>query len=205
MAFAVALGLMAAGAGMKTMSAYRQGQAASNQAKQQANISDYNSRVADANAEAIKQQSIFDQVRALKAGERRAGQLTAKLGSSGAVVSEGAPADILSEQAYENALDVALIGHEGLVGAAKQRNAAQMYRNEAVGYKAESKNLLRAGKMKAWSEAFGGIGNMFLLSGFGSGGGASGSSAQLGGQTLPSGGAYQYGSGQQWRSSLVNR
>ena len=170
MGFAAPL-LMLAGTGMQAMSAYRQGQYASMQAKQQANISDYNARVASANAEAIKQKSIFDQVRSLKAGERKAGELTARLGASGAVVSEGAPADIISEQAYENALDVALIGHEGLVGAAKQKSAAQMYRNEAVGYKAASKNYLRAGKLAALGTAAGGLGSMFLLTGFGGGGG----------------------------------
>ena len=167
MAFAAPL-LMLAGTGMQAMSAYRQGQYASMQAKQQANISDYNSRVADANAEAIKQKSIFDQVRSLKAGERKAGELTARLGSSGAVVSEGAPADILGEQRAENALDVALIGYEGQIGAAKQRNAAQMYRNEAVNYKASAKNYERAGKIAAWSTGLGGLGNYYLLTGFGS-------------------------------------
>jgi len=173
MGFAAPL-MMLAGTGMQAMSAYRQGQYASMQAKQQANISDYNARVADANAEAIKQKSIFDQVRSLKAGERRTGELTARLGASGAVVSEGAPADILGEQRAENALDVALIGYEGQIGAAKQRNAAQMYRNEAVGYKAASKNYLRAGKLAALGTAAGGLGSMFLLTGFGGGGSSPG-------------------------------
>lgn len=165
MGFAAPL-LMLAGTGMSALSQYRQGQYAAMQAKAQANISDYNARVADANAEAIKQKSIFEQVRALQKGEKKAGELRAGLGASGALVSEGAPADILAEQAYESALDVALIGHEGQVGAAKQRNAAQMYRNEAVNYRTSAKNYKQAGKMAALTTGLSGMGQNYLLTGF---------------------------------------
>ena len=158
MSFAAAL--MAMGTGMKALSTYRQGQYASMQAKAQAQISGYNMQVAEANAEAIKQKSIFDQLRALKRGRRIMGTLRAKQGVSGAMMTEGAPADVLAEQAFENALDVALIGHEGLVGAARQRAAARMYGAEAGTYLRRAKYMRQAGKVGAATTLLTGFGTM---------------------------------------------
>ena len=170
----LAIPLMVAGTGMQAMSAYRQGQYQSMQAKAQAGMSNYNAQVAETNAEAIKQKSIFDQIRSLKRGSRIQSAIRAKQGASGAVLSEGAPSDVLAEQAAENALDVALIGYEGQVGAAKQKSAASMYRAEASNYMAAAKNYERAGKTAAWTTGLTGLGNMFLLTGFDTFGGGGG-------------------------------
>ena len=170
MGFAAGL-MMLAGTAVSAVSAYRQGQYASMQAKAQAKISDYNAMVADTNAEAIRQKSIFDQVRAVTLGRGQIGEALSELAEAKAVISEGAPADILAEQAYENALDVALIGYEGMVGAARQKSAASMYRNEAANYLTSAKNYAQAGKTAAWATGLSGLGKYYLLTGFGGGGG----------------------------------
>jgi len=159
--------LMAAGMGMQAISQYRQGQYAASQAKANARISDYNADVAEANAEAIKQKSIFDQLRALRRGEKIIGKQRAKMGVSGAVMSEGAPADVLAEQGFENAMDVALIGYEGMVGAAQQKNAASLYRFEAANYLQQAKNAKRAGKVGAATTLLTGFGSMYAGGMFG--------------------------------------
>jgi hypothetical protein len=156
MAFATVLAATAIGA----HSRYQQGLAASAQAKAQARMDEYNAQVSETNARAIRQKSIFDQIRALKAGQKRMGSLVAKLGASGAVVSEGAPANLIAEQGFENALDVALIGYEGLVREGREKSAAQMYRNEAENYMMQSKYARRAGLMGAGTTLLSGFGTM---------------------------------------------
>ena len=151
---------MMAGVGMQGLSAYRQGQYAAQQAKAQAAISQYNSEVSLANAEAIKQKSMFDQIRALHRGRRIEGKLRAKMGASGAVISEGAPADVLAQQGYENALDVALIGYEGIIGAQQQRSAAGMYAAEAANYRTTASNVRQAGRYGALERLLTGFGTM---------------------------------------------
>jgi hypothetical protein len=156
----LAIPLMVIGTGLSALSKYRQGQYASMQAKVQARISDYNAKVAETNAEAIKQKSVFDQLRALRRGERITGRLRARLGASGAVVSEGAPADALAEQGYENALDVALIGYEGIVGAARERTKAGLYRYEAASYRKQARYARQAGTFGAGTTLLTGFGSM---------------------------------------------
>lgn len=165
MGFAAPL-MMLAGTGLSALSAYGQGQAAAAQARAQAQLSEHSARVADANAVAIEQKTTFDQVRAIKAGRRAAGRLRASFGEAGAVVSEGAPADVLAEQGFESALNVALIGHEGIVGAARQRNLAAVSRVEASNLQTQAGNLEQAGGLGALTQLGSGLGEMFLLTGF---------------------------------------
>jgi hypothetical protein len=156
--------MMIAGTGVQALSQYRQGQAAAVQARAQAGQSLLAAETADANAEAIKQKSIFDQIRAVKAGSRQIGRLRAGQ-------TEENIANVVAEQGFENALNVALIGHEGLVGAQRQRNLATMKRNEVTNLRAAALNLRRAGQTAALTTGLSGLGQMFLLTGFGGGGG----------------------------------
>ena len=155
--------MMAAGTGLSALSTYRQGQYASQQAEAQARMFDMQAMTAETNAEAIRQKSIFDQLRALKAGERRVGAL--RVGET-----EENIGDVVAEQAFENALDVALIGYEVITQAGRLKSQAAMYRYGAATQRAAGKYAERAGKIGAWTELLGGLGNMFLLTGFGSGG-----------------------------------
>lgn len=173
-----AMFLMMAGTGLNAWSQYQQGLYASMIAKAKARLSDYKADVAKANARAIKQKSKFDQQRALKIGRRIEGKLRAKAGVSGAVISEGAPADVLAEQAAENALNVDLIGHEGLVGAAQQKNIAAQYRTEAANFMFQSKFAKATGKMAAVNAVMQGFSQMGQMGVFDTGGGQTWNQAQ---------------------------
>jgi len=147
--------MMLAGTGMQALSAYRQGQYASMQAKAQARMSDYNAMVAETNAEAIRQKSIFDQIRAVKLGERRLG--TIRVGQTEENIWR-----VAAEQGAETALGVSLIGHRGLVEAGRQKTTAGMYRTEAANYRTTAKNLETAGKFNAANYLLQGFGTMSL-------------------------------------------
>ena len=153
---AIAIG----GLAMQAASKYREGQEAAAEAKGQAYMSDYNQKVAEQNAKAIEAKTNFEQIRAQRRGERISGSLKARLGASGAMVSEGAPANVLSEQAVENALDVALIGIEGRTEAGQQRSAATLYGMEAKNYRAQARNARRAGRIGAGTTLLTGFSNM---------------------------------------------
>ena len=161
MAFAPML-MMAAGTGMSALSTYRQGQYQSNQAKAAAEVSDYNAQVADADAAAIKQKSIFDQIRSVQSGARKVSSL--RVGQTEENIGE-----VIQVQAYENALDTAMIGYEGLVGAGKQRSAAAMYRNSAANQRSQSKYAKESGKWGAVTKLLTGFGSMAMMGGFGGG------------------------------------
>jgi len=156
----LATGLAIAGVGMQAMSQYRQGQAAEAEAKGQQQMSLYNAQVAEQNAQAIEAKTTFDQLRALKRGQNITGTLRAKLGASGALMDEGAPARLVAEQEFENALDVALTGYEGRMEASQQRSAANLYKTEAQTYKMRAKNAGRAGKIGAGTSILTGFSNM---------------------------------------------
>jgi len=155
--------MMAAGTGIQALSSYRQGQYASMQAKAQAGISRYNAEIAETNAEAVRQKSIFDQLRAVRAGRRQIGKLRAIQGAGGAVLSEGAPADILAEQSFENALDVALIGYNSQVEQSRLKSAAAGYRAQAGYQEASAKNYMTAGKIGAGTSLLTGLGGMSAM------------------------------------------
>ena len=120
----VATALMAAGTAMSAISMYQQGKAAEAQARGQAALNAYNARVYNQTAKAIEAKTKFDQIRHQRYGRRVMGSLRARLGASGAVMTEGAPLAVQADQAYELALENALIGYEGMVKAGQARSAA---------------------------------------------------------------------------------
>lgn len=130
MAVATSL-LFAAGIGLQGFSMFMQGRAAKAQAEGEEAMAEYNRKVSEQNAKAAQLKSTFDQQRQAKFGQRVMGTLRAKLGASGAVLGEGAPADLVTEQAEELALENALIGYEGQVTAGQYRSRATLYGMQA--------------------------------------------------------------------------
>lgn len=110
----------------------------------------YNAQVARRNAEAARMKSQFDQLRQLRRGRRVMGALRARLGASGADISEGAPLQILAEQAFENALENSLIGAEGL-------NQAGRYESQASGFEAQGENAMTAARVNAATTLLSGL------------------------------------------------
>lgn len=139
------------------------------QAQQQAAMSRYNARLAALNAEATRAKARFDQIRQQRRGRKIMGRLRARLGASGALMSEGAPLALLAEQSAELALENALIGYEGLVTAQKWRSQAAMDIAQAGLYEARGRAEQRASYLKAGSTLLTGFGQAYESGMFGLG------------------------------------
>lgn len=158
--------LTAGGIGLQAFGKYREAQYAEAQAKAQADMMRYNQQVAEQNAKAIEAKTTFDQLRELRRGKKRVGRLRARLGASGVLMDEGAPANILAEQAYENALEVGLIGYEGQVAASRQRSAGTLYGAQAGIYKDRASSYKQAGRLGVGTTlltGFSGMGQQGML------------------------------------------
>ena len=127
----VATALVLGGIGLQAFGAIRAGQATEARAEGEEAMARHNQAVKEQSAKAAEMKAKFDQMRQAKRGQRVLGTLRAGLGASGAVTSEGAPEDIVIEQADELALENALIGHEGQVTAARERSAGDIFGMEA--------------------------------------------------------------------------
>lgn len=156
MGIATAIGL-----GMQAGSVYAQGQAEAAEASTQAALANYNARVSELNARAREQRTKFDQIRQQMRGRKVMGTLRARLGASGAMISEGAPLNLLAEQAFELELENALIGYEGMTEAAQLRSQAQFQRAQADIYRKRAGSYRRAGAIGAGATLLGGFGQMY--------------------------------------------
>lgn len=123
----LATGLFFGGLALKVFGQIRAGQAAEARAEGEEAMARHNQAVQEQAAKAAEIKTKFDQMRLAKRGRRVLGTLRAGLGGSGAVPSEGAPEDIVIEQAEELALESALIGHEGQVTAARERSRGDIF------------------------------------------------------------------------------
>lgn len=159
MGFALPL-LFAGGVGLSAWSTYQQGRYAAADAKSQANLAEYNAQLAEREAQAAEAKTRFDQLRQQKMGAALQGQLTAKLGASGAVMDVGSPLTLLAEQAGELALENMLIGVEGRTTAERYRSQGTLDTMQADIYRKRARNAKTTGLLNAGST---------LLSGFATG------------------------------------
>jgi len=159
--------MSAGGSAVSAYGSYNAGKAAMKNAR-------YNARMSMLQSETLKAKTTFDQVTQVRKGEKVMGALRAKLGASGAMMSEGAGLELQTEQAWELAQENMLIGVEGRRDAAaaeaqahvaltQGRNARSAARGQAFA------TLLSGGGQMADSGMFGSIKSAF------SGGGASSS------------------------------
>lgn len=153
---AIAAGATAA----KTYGSYMQGVAQSDAERAQARIADYNASVAEQDARVIEAKTRFDQLRQLQRGRQIMGTLRARLGASGAMVDEGAGYEIQADQAFELALENALIGRTGQTQASRVRSQATGYRLNAAYSRMRAKNAGRAGLLNAGADLLGGVSSM---------------------------------------------
>ena len=141
--------LAVAGTGLSAYGSYAQGKAAKAEAR-------YNQQVANQNAAALEQKTQFDQMRQQKRGQSIMGSLRAKLGASGAMMTEGAPLAVVAEQAYELALENAMIGAEG-------RTQAEQTRSQGRVFAAQGANAMQAGRVGAYTSLLQGFGSMYSM------------------------------------------
>ncbi|MCP5006509.1 MAG: hypothetical protein GY941_21605 [Planctomycetes bacterium] len=156
MGFWTTLAVAGATAGSTFMQARAAADAERGQAAQMRHAADIDER----DALAIDIDTDFRQIRTVEAGERHRGSLKASLGGSGAIVSEGAPSELLAEQDFENALEVALIGQQGNVAASRLRSQAAGQRAGAKFADKRSRNALLSGVVGA---GVGLLGDMYTM------------------------------------------
>jgi hypothetical protein len=117
----------------------------------------YNAQVAERDAMAARRKAEFDQYLHIRKAEQRMGTLRAKLGASGAVVSDNAPLILQASQAFESELQNALIGHEGLTEEQRFMSEAAGHRVGAQYAMARGRSAYRSGLLDAGSNILGGI------------------------------------------------
>ncbi len=157
------MGFFTAAAATATAAAgtYMQGQAASDQAKAQAAQGRRNADVAERDAVATDIKTRFDQVRDVQRGERAVGKVRAKLGTSGAIISDDAPQRIVAEQIMENELQNAMIGYSGATQASRLRSQAAGLRSGADIADIRADSLKTATLLNTGSSLLGNVGAMF--------------------------------------------
>ncbi len=111
-AMTTVLGFMSAGQ-------IQQGRYAVAQGRSQQKMANYNAIIQQREARAIEQKAAFDSLRQAKAARQRQGLLRTAIADSGAMMGEGAPADLESEQRAEDELENMLIGYEGRTQVAR--------------------------------------------------------------------------------------
>jgi hypothetical protein len=173
----VGVGMGAAGMGMGAMGQAAAGQAASAQAKGQQAMANYNAAVAQQQARATEQATLYKQQKAADAAARQQGAMRASLGASGAVPTEGTPLLLQSKQAAESQLDNLMIGYQGQVAAAQQRSQAGLDTMQAGIYGQQASAASQAGMIGAGSTLLTGFGNSLFKYGWGSSMSGSGDSS----------------------------
>ena len=142
----LAVPLMVAGIGMQAYGQYEAGQA-------EQDAANYNAKVLERQAQAREQKGLYDSRRQAEYASRQESSLRAGLGGAGAVMTEGSPLMIQSEQAEQNELDNLLIGYDSAIDA-------QTYRSQAEQQKYSGKIASRAGKTQAFTTLLTGFGSM---------------------------------------------
>ena len=158
---AVGTALAIGGMAMNAYGSYKSGKANKDAAKAQAALGEFNAKVSEQDAIATEMKTKFDQVRQIRMGERIMGRTRAKLGASGAVLSEGAPLAVMADQAFELELENALIGHEGMTEAARHRSDAVAMRMGASAAERRGKAAMTAGYINAGASLLSGFGSMY--------------------------------------------
>ncbi len=152
------------GAGIGAGGEISKGIEAKRQAEAQADVAEFNARVAQRDADAQRQAAAFKQRRQAKAGAAASGRLLAQLGASGVVPGEGAPLLLEAGQVAESELETLLIGREGEIRAQRFETQAALDIGQADIFRLRGKKALQQGFIKAGT-SFG----TSLLTGFGGG------------------------------------
>jgi hypothetical protein len=164
------VGLLIASAAMSAAGSIQQGQAAKAEAESQKNMSDYNAKLAEREAQAIDEKTKFDKSREAEAGAERMSSLKAALGASGAVSSAGSPLLIMAKQASENELAQLGISEEGRLAAQRARSEGALQTMQGKIYRQKGNAAQQSGYMQAGSTMLSAFGSMG-----GKGGGGKGS------------------------------
>jgi len=134
------------------------GASANAEGKSAQSVANYNASVEEQKAKNIEAKAEYDSKRHAESAAREMSSLTAGLGSSGAVMSEGSPLLIASKQSSELELENLMIGYNANTEATAARNQATLDRTQGKLYRQQGRN-------KATASYIGAGGS--LLTGFG--------------------------------------
>lgn len=151
--------LLLVAAGVSAAGSIQQGRVAHAEAKSQAAMSQYNARIMEREAEAIRQKAAFDQKRQAKEAERIKSRMRTKMAGSGVMQGVGTELLLEEEQAAELELDNLLIGYGAEVEARRAESQAKMDMAQGRIYRQRGRAARTAGYMGAGTS---------LLTGFGS-------------------------------------
>lgn len=116
------------GTGLKGFGYLYEGQAAYREGKAAQEISEYNARVMEQEAEAATDKALFEMGQTGREGQRRVSSLIAATGASGVQLGVGAPQRLIEEQRAEIELQKLIQGYEGETMASRARSEAAQYR-----------------------------------------------------------------------------
>ncbi len=134
-----------------------EGQAAKRQAENKAAMAKYNAAVSEQEAKQIEARSRVESIQQAQEAARAQSALLATQGTSGAVMTEGAPLLVQATQATQSELDNLMIGYQGQIAAARARNQAALYRMEAKTLKKKAKSAWTSSLIGAGATVLGGF------------------------------------------------
>lgn len=137
-----------AGIGLGVAGAIQEGRAAEAESKSAQNLAEFNARVQEREATAIKQKSVFESKRAATAAAERRSAQKASIATAGGLGSPVAT-DLAAEQAAEDELEQLLISFEGQTGVGRARSQAAIDRAGGRIAKRRGESLKTASRIKA--------------------------------------------------------
>jgi hypothetical protein len=152
---ALLIGGAVAGAGGQVYS----GMAANAEGKSAQNMANYNSQLAEREANMTEQRTALQQKQQAEEASRRQSTMRAGLGASGVVSTEGSPLLIQAEQASQDEFQNLLVGYQGQQEATALRSEATLQRQQGKMARKSGKNAMIGSFIGAGSS---------LMSGFGS-------------------------------------
>ena len=160
----LAVPLLLAGTGIAVAGQIQAGRAAEAQGRSEQNMAEFNAKVQEQEAKALRQRAGFAQQRQVRKGARIKSALTAQLGFAGGLGSPVA-GDLTAEQAAELELENLLIGFEGETAARRAESQAELDRFGGRIARRRGKNLKTASLFQAGSTLLTGFGGAFAENG----------------------------------------
>jgi hypothetical protein len=152
MSFAIAgIALTAVQGFMSYQAEMQAAEAAQQAAEAQAQVMEYNMTIAQQDRIQnirLSEQESDDEARR---GRRELARIRAAYGASGVELS-GSPLEVLESSAIDQALDVRRVDYEGKTRARRDAQSVLGYKNESIMKRAEGRNAMKAGRMKAYGQ-----------------------------------------------------
>lgn len=152
------LGLAIAGAVASAATAITSGVSASNNARRQAAMAEFNAKIQQRNATIAQQQAQAEADRRLSAQERLRGRQRVTIAKSG-VQATGSPLDVIEDTELESALDIQNVLYQGALQQQNFNTNADAARMQAAGLRSQGRQTLLNSGLSAAGSLIGGVGS----------------------------------------------